>query len=227
MKAKPQEHAKAIRLREQGLSIKTIASMLRVSQASASTWVRHVVLTDEQKRILEDRSADGRERGRKKAAEVNRKRFAELRRRYRETGKKKAAEGNLLHTQGCMLYWAEGYKSNNRNTITFVNSDPYMLRLFVLFLVDSLGAKLSKVVFRVHCYDNNGISVEAIEKYWSCQLSIPRSQFKKTMIKKHVGKVRTKRRLLYGTCVVNVNSVKLYQHIMGAIEEYAGAIIGE
>jgi predicted transcriptional regulator len=227
MKAKPQEHARAIELRKQGMSIKAIASELNVSQASVSTWVRHVKLTIEQRNSLDRHAEACRREGRKKASEVNRKRFAELRRSYRELGKKKARERSLLHSQGCMLYWAEGYKSNNKNTVCFVNSDPNMLRLFVKFLVESLEVDPSVIKYCVHCYDNNGVPVSSIEEYWIDQLSIPKSQLLNTHLKKHVGKVRTKRKLIYGTCVIHVHRVKVYQHIMGAIEEYARMAIGE
>lgn len=66
MRAKTEEHARAIRFRERGQSVKEIARELRVSAGSVSTWVRGIRLTSVRRERLAERERRGGERGRRK-----------------------------------------------------------------------------------------------------------------------------------------------------------------
>lgn len=63
---------------------------------------------------------------------------------------------------GCMLYWAEGAKS--RNTLTFANSDPAMIRMFARFLRECFDLKPEDFRFRVNVYLGNGLELEQVEE---------------------------------------------------------------
>jgi predicted transcriptional regulator len=73
MKKRIIEQNLAIDLRKQGKSIKEIAKILKVSQGSVSVWVRHIILTDEQKKILSYRSSKHLLGGRKKGTKTKRR----------------------------------------------------------------------------------------------------------------------------------------------------------
>jgi predicted transcriptional regulator len=86
----------ARRLREEGKSVKEIQTMLGVSKASVSVWVRDIELTEAQKLALKDRQH--RSQGQMKGAQVNRERGIIRRTAYQEAGRAKAREMRPLHT---------------------------------------------------------------------------------------------------------------------------------
>lgn len=128
MKAKLAETGESRRLREQGLSVKEIARMLRVSKSSVSSWVKDIVLTDDQREALDARISFAAA-NRKRMSDATEKRVA-----YQQKGRLQARVGDTRLIAGCMLYWAEG--SKKRNSVIFVNSDPEMMMFFVDFLRD-------------------------------------------------------------------------------------------
>lgn len=215
---KSDEREKARALRKQGKSVKEIATEIGVSRSSVSLWVRDIELTTEQFQALEDRQ---RQYGDKhKGSKAVKVKYKEIRLQYQEEGRQKAREKDLLHSQGCMLYWAEGNK--DRSMIRFANSDPDMLILFCKFLRESLLIEESKMLAVVHCYLNNGLTQEEIENYWCSTLQISKTQLRKTQLKQPISSQQKGRKLLYGVCNIDVYSVQHIQHIYGAIQEYAG-----
>ena len=139
---------------------------------------------------------------------------------FRELGKKFAQQNDALHMQACMLYWAEGRKHKSR--CQFVNSDPYMIKLFVNFLQTKLNVDSSKILLNVNCYLNNDLSIEDIENYWLNLTQLNRSSLRKSQINKlpKSSKNLKQNKLIYGVCNITVNDVKVAQHIFGAIQEY-------
>jgi transcriptional regulator with XRE-family HTH domain len=124
---KKEQCAQARLLRQQGLALSDIAERLGVAKSSVSSWLRDIVLTDEQVEHLIDYNR--RMRGQNNGAQASRKKFSDLRKQYREQGRQKARENRSLHLAGCMLYWAEGAK--RRNSVIFANSDANMMTLFI------------------------------------------------------------------------------------------------
>ena len=59
---KREEQERVVRLRKQGLSLRTIAEMVPVSRASISKWTRGIRLSDQQIAQMNDKAARGRER---------------------------------------------------------------------------------------------------------------------------------------------------------------------
>lgn len=121
-KQNEREQARHLR-REQGLSIIEIAHRIGVAKSSVSTWVRDIELTPEQLKRLED--SNDIVRAQRLGSQANVVKHRILRQQYQEEGRAKARDGNLLHSQGCMLYWAEGNK--DRTMLRFVNSDVGMM----------------------------------------------------------------------------------------------------
>jgi predicted transcriptional regulator len=212
------EQARKLRL-EQGMSVKEIAKALGVAKSSVSMWVRDIELTPEQIRVIQERvkNHDSQLRGSRAVIDKHLK----LRQQYQSEGREKAREGNLLHSQGCMLYWAEGSKS--RNEIQFVNADAGMMIHFVKFLREALKIPEEKITFRVYCYLGNDLTLEEIESYWLAALQLERFQMRRGSINNQpVSSQQKGRQLLYGVCHLSVNSTQHLQHIYGAIQEYTG-----
>ena len=139
-----------------------------------------------------------------------------------EQGRLQANSGDELHRMGCMLYWAEGSKS--RNAVQFVNSDPNMMKLFARFLTECYGVAPARICLSVHCFLNNGLTIEDIHAYWLSLLALPSSVLRKPIINRSPrSSSRQKNTLLYGTARVVVHSTFIVQSIYGAIQEYSGS----
>jgi transposase len=210
----------ARQLRHEGMSVRKIAITLGVSPSSASLWVRDIVLSDAQRATLKEGQHNFRP-GPHKGSQANMLKHREIRRGYQEEGRAKARERDPLHIAGCMLFWAEGKK--NKNILSLINSDPDMLVFFERFLRESLGARKEDMALHIHCYTNNGVSLEEIEQYWLDFLSLPRSCLRKSTVNVQPSSSKQKgRKLIYGVCDLSVYQTRLVQHVYGAIQEYAG-----
>ena len=134
--AKPEERRAARYLRQQqGLSNKEIAAELSVARSSVSLWGRDIALTAQQQAHLDDRNKH--HPAQRNGSQANKAKHRQQREQYQQEGRLKAREGDLLHSWGCMLYWAEGTK--NRNVLGFANSDSDMMTLFIKFIRESLS----------------------------------------------------------------------------------------
>ena len=90
-----------------------------------------------------------------------------------------------LRVIGTMLYWAEGYKGNERlpaKMLDFANSDPHMISLFLLFLRDSFFIDEKRLRAFVYCYSNQ--DTRKIIHFWSKLTKIPLKQFTKPYVRK-------------------------------------------
>lgn len=221
MKKDLKEEARRLR-KEEGLSLGEIKDRLGVAKSSVSNWVRDIELSDEQKNRLATlnptlnpilHTSDGK---------GVRNKYFRLRETYQNQGRVKAKKNNPLHVQGCMLYWAEGAK--NKSALHFANSDVSMMKLFVKFLRECYSVEDTSIKITVGVYLDNNLSLDDIEDYWLKELGLNRSNLNRSTIKIHSEGELSHRhnKLVYGTCYLRVNSVKLVQNIFGAIQEYAG-----
>lgn len=125
-------------------------------------------------------------------------------------------ELRLLHSQGVMLYWAEGYKTSKANGVDFANSDPDMVRLFVKYLRKTYVLDENRLRAYVYCYEDQNI--EELEKFWSKVTEIPVSQFTKAHVRK---KFSVNSRIMqHGLVHVRYADKKLLKDIMDDIEMF-------
>jgi hypothetical protein len=213
-KARKETREKARYLRQRGLTVTEIAETVGASRGSVSVWVRGIILTDGQQADI--RRNHYHWGAQNKGAQVNRRKFLEKRIAYQEEGRQKAREGRPLHLKGCMLYWAEGAKT--KNSVYFVNSDPNMMKLFIDFLREELGARDGKMSVTIHCHQPE--DVERIEQFWLTLLKLTRKNLRTTQIKQ--GSNSRRNVLENGVCGLRVSNTRLIQHIFGAIQEYGG-----
>ncbi len=216
---KTEEREKARELRRAGHSVKEICRLLGVAKSSVSVWVRDIELTEEQKAELKRRHRF--HTAQLNGGHTNAAKYRELRRQYQEEGRAKAREQEPLHIAGCMLYWAEGRKA--KNSLALANSDGALLSFYISFLRNSLLVEDFQIALRITCYLGNGISREEIEGYWLHLLNLPRSCLRKTTVNVRPSSSQQKgRKLNYGVCEIAVHSTRTVQHVLGAIQAYAG-----
>lgn len=206
----------ARRLRQQGMSVREIATQLKASKGSVSLWVRDVELTEDQKAMLKANQA--RWAGRNQGAQTNRRQALEKRRAFQHAGRLKAREMRPLHMMGCMLYWAEG--SKHRNNLHFINSDANMMLLFMRFLREEIHVQESEFVMYIHCHTQDAAEVQRISNYWLTLLNLPPSCLRQVFYKQ--GAITRNNILENGVCTIRVYRSEVLQHIYGAIQEYGG-----
>ncbi len=199
--------------------MKVIAAKLGVSVSSVSLWTRDILLSPAQLKRLEDANPifNPRLRGRHRRRETCR----QVRLTAQEHGREMARQGDPLHQQGCMLYWAEGTKS--RNSAKLTNSDPDLLVVFRRFLTQCFSVERERLCLNVNCFLNNGLSLAEIEAWWLSRLGLSVTCLRGAAINRPSRASRARRNtLLYGTACVSLNSTFVVQSIFGAIQEYGG-----
>ncbi|MEU8977446.1 hypothetical protein [Streptomyces sp. NPDC048309] len=205
---------RARELRLQGRTYDQIQVELGCSKSSISLWVRDLPKPD-RKRTTEEASAIA-----KRGWE------ATMRQRQKERQQTKQAAAEEIGTVsdrelflvGVGLYWAEGAKDkpyDRRENVTFVNSDPAMIRVFLAWL-DLLGVERERLRYCVMIHES--ADVAGAERYWADLVGADRSAFHKTTLKKHNPKtVRKNTGDSYRGCLtIKVRqSAELYRRIEG------------
>lgn len=217
--SKLKKRKKAIKLRQQGKSIKEIAKKLAVSPASVHKWCLDIKLTLLQRKQLDQKVSEALQKGRKRVARNQRKkRLKEIRelkaKGVKEIGKLKKREFFLT---GAALYWAEGFKKDSR--LGFANSDPNMVKFFLKWLVEN-GVPKKDIRLRVGVNISHKKRIKEIEKYWSKLTDIPFSQFQKPFFQKFKWKKEFKKPEEYfGVLRIRANKQRvLFRTIYGYIE---------
>jgi transcriptional regulator with XRE-family HTH domain len=214
------ERARELRLK--GWTYDRIQVELGCSKSSISLWVRDLP-KPERKRTREEASAIAR-RGWEAALRLR----EEERRRTKERAKQAVGEltSRELFLLGVGLYWAEGSKDkpyDRRENVTFVNSDPGMIRVYLHWL-DLLGVERERLRFTVMIHEN--ADVVGAERYWAELTGADRSAFNKTTLKRHNPKtVRKNVGDSYRGCLVIkvLKSADLYRRIEGT---WCGIVLG-
>ncbi|MEU4146802.1 terminase gpP N-terminus-related DNA-binding protein [Streptomyces parvulus] len=220
--AKDDVRTKARELRLQGWTYDQIEAELGCSKSSVSLWVRDLPKPEprytphEQHALMRAglarlRSTQDEERQQTKAA-------AQL-----AIGDLSARE---LFLVGVGLYWAEGGKDkpyDRRENVTFVNSDPDMIKVFLAWL-RLLEVERERLRFTVMIHEN--ADVAGAEQFWAALVRADRSAFNKTTLKRHNPKtVRKNVGDSYRGCLVIkvLKGADLYRRIEGS---WYGIVLG-
>ncbi|MBU1147115.1 MAG: hypothetical protein KKD11_02085 [Candidatus Omnitrophica bacterium] len=226
---KLEEKSKARQLRYQGLSMKEIATILKVSKSSISAWVHDIELTDEALIGIKNQKRLGREKSRQtrlsNIANRNIALFGRCKDEILPISKRD------MWIAGLMLYAGEGRKTARVSDqhIELVNSDPNILRMFINFLIYVCFVPKEKIKIRLFLYED--IDLKEAQRYWSSELNIPLNQFQKAFIKQSYMNLprRHLRRSKYGTAHINLNDVRIYRKVMSwlqAMYEYNNLLYG-
>jgi hypothetical protein len=210
--AKDDLRDRARELRTQGLSYNEIVAKLGVSKSSVSLWVRDVPCQERFRYVHNERRQEG-------LRKYNEARSAH----HAAATEAAAAEVGQLTTRevliaGAIAYWCEGAKSKpNRkaNRVVFINSDPGLIKFFLLFL-DVAGVNRDDWILRIHIHEN--ADAEAAQRFWLDVTGSHPSQFRSPTLKRHNPKtVRTNVGEDYHGCLrVDVRrSATLYRRIEG------------
>ncbi|MDO8608941.1 MAG: helix-turn-helix domain-containing protein [bacterium] len=128
-----------------------------------------------------------------------------------------------LWIMGIMLYWGEGAKAKKNNIsqcVCFANQDPFMIKIFLLWLKKCIDIFDSDIKFQIYIHENYKLNTESIKSYWQQITGFSASKFDKIYFKKN--NLNTKRKNTgnnyYGLLRVNVKrSTNLNRKISGWI----------
>ncbi|WP_371670945.1 hypothetical protein OG985_26985 [Streptomyces sp. NBC_00289] len=186
--AKDDLRDRARELRLQGWTYDRIQTELGCSKSSISLWVRDLP-KPERRDPTEQAKLAARKRWDHELAVRD-----EERQRIKKTAAQKVGtmSDRELFLLGVGLYWAEGTKDkpyDRRENVTFVNSDPGMIEVFLAWL-DLLEVERERLRYAVMIHEN--ADVTGAEQYWADLVGADRSRFHKTTLKKHNPKTARK-----------------------------------
>ena len=228
-RAKDAERARARELRSQGLTYDEIATELQVSKSSISLWTRDLPRPERGPDDPGPRLA-----GLRRHYELRRRKDDEQRRRYVESVTDdvgKLSERELV-IAGAVAYWAEGTKRKpwrRAETVTFINSDPDMIRLFLAFL-RLMNVTDDRLRLRVSIHET--ADEEQARIFWAQVAGVPVDSLQRSTLKRH--RPATNRKNVgvdyHGCLVISVlRSAVLYRQVEGiwfAVRDSAGDSLG-
>ncbi len=217
----------AMKLRLNGRSYNEINKKLGIPKSTLSGWFKDVVLNKEANNRLKRRMKQGSlhlikrnktqthlawKRARKAQAEAK-----------KEIGKLSKRDLMLI---GVALYWGEGYKKlvvrggkkRTWHNISFSNTDPGMIRIYIKFLNDILDISTENVKARMRLFEH--INESRALNYWIKSTGLLKSNFQKTTYAVSISSQRRLpfNRLPYGTLCVEVANTNKFHRILGLIE---------
>ncbi|MEK7107383.1 MAG: hypothetical protein AAB899_04330 [Patescibacteria group bacterium] len=176
-----QEKGRAIALRKKGYSYRDILREVHVSKSSISLWLQDLPLTKDEKTYLKSRRDSNISRGRMRAAaSLHELRLSRDNVLLQEARKEFVLYREVsLFTTGIALYWAEG--SKRTSVFSFANSDSEMINLMLSWIERFFG--VGRKAIKVRLYIHKPYAHENCESWWSREISVPLSNFQKTIYK--------------------------------------------
>ena len=182
--AKDGLRARARELRDQGLDYEEIAAALGAAKSSVSRWVSDLPVPERLSYTeCRKRSAEGA------------RRYWMAERPVREARRGAVRDGAAaqigtltsreLLIAGAIAYWCEGAKSKSHrrsDRVTFINSDPGLIRLFLRFL-EATGTARADLSFRIYIHES--ADVASAQRFWLEVTEAPADQFRTPTLKRH------------------------------------------
>jgi hypothetical protein len=204
---------KARSLRSQGKTYSEIKQILNINKSTLSGWLSDMPLSSEQMRNVRDLNPRRIEHFRNTMLAKRDERLQiAYTKAHQDIGVLSRRE---LFIAGLYLYWGEGLKSA-RGTVGIANTDPAMIRTFLTWL-DTIGISKDQVRIRLHLYDDMNIQEQT--SFWSKELRISNTQFRKPYIKKSsLTGLTYKNGFGQGTCNITFASMPMWEYITMALK---------
>ncbi len=201
-------------LRRLGFSYREIGQIIPVCKGTLSAWCRDLSFTVAEAKMLAGRQA--RLISQRQIGRTRRYRTVDSASERRSAARIEAVELNKepLWVAGTTAYWAEGGKSSRR--LTFANSDPNMIRLFIEWSRRYLDLTTDRFTIGLHLHSGQDESER--RTFWSAVTGLPDDQFRKTFVKDE-GTGHRKNVLYNGTAQIRVTkSAALLDRVLGWID---------
>lgn len=162
---KEEEKVRVIALRKSGFSYNEILQKVPVAKSTLSVWLKGVGIAKSQKQKLTLK----RKLAQKKAQEACRQ--ARVTKELAIINKAKKEVKNISKRElwliGAILYWAEGSKQKTHNVsqrVSFGNSDPNMILLFIWWAKEICGCTPEDFVYSL--YIHKTANKEQASEFW-------------------------------------------------------------
>lgn len=196
---------KAIHLRKHGYSIPEISRALKISKASSLRYTKNVKILPK---------FVGRWLARRNASKIMSEKA------WSDANKKATNLINNLTSRerkliASILYWAEGNKSD----LSFTNTDPGMISVFMDILRNEFGIKNSDFKISIRIYED--LNIKKCTRFWSeiTKINLKNNVSINILNGKKIGKLK------YGMCRVRVKKGGLLLKMISAINKQVIACI--
>jgi hypothetical protein len=169
----------AMSLRRGGYSYSEIQKFVSVPKATLSYWFKDIKLSEAQLTRLQKKRNDAIQEG----AQVRSKRVTEAIEKIEKTSAEdiKDISKRELWLMGIMLYWRERVSDRDvKKGVKFTSSDPYLIRLFLKWLMDVGQLGEADVLCDILIDDNQKKAVV----YWSEVTGFPQAIFTRIYVQK-------------------------------------------
>lgn len=205
---------KVFELRKQGKSYREIQKDIAISRATLCAWFKEVEWS---KHIASRNTNNNIALSTERIQALNKKRQEKLVTQYelvasKATEEYKTIKNEPLFMAGLMIYAGEGDKVN-RGLIRISNSEFYLHKIFIQFVLRYLGIPREDIRCALIVYPDHNIE-ECIDS-WSKELNIPKEQFHKTQV--ILGKEKV-RKLQFGVGMTIISSTSLKKKIFKWLE---------
>lgn len=179
--------SRAIALRKEGHTYSEIIKVTRVAKSTLSIWLRDVGIAKEQQQTYSEKKRLAGLRG----AKARKSQRIDLTKKIhqRESRKILSINDKELWYMGTILYWAEGSKEkvNRPGTgVELINSDPYVIKLFIKWLVEVCKVEIADLVFNIYIHESKKDIIEKVINYWSNITDFDKRNFAKIYFKKNI-----------------------------------------
>jgi transposase len=198
--------------RRQGYSFNEISRKFGIAKSTTSLWLRNIPLNESGKKRLKKISDNGR----KKAVITNRRKREVILRKIKKyctvlRGRKYVKDDFKLFL--AMLYWGEGSKTGRK--VSFMNSDPEMIRTYLFLLRNTFKIDENKLRLCIHLHSYH--DENEVVDFWSRITGIKRDKihiYRKENSGKNIKEG-------YRGCVsVNYCDVKIFKEILLIIKRF-------
>lgn len=174
---------RAISLRKRGYSLKEVSEKLKIAKSTASDWLRKVDLSIKAQDRLKKKKIFGQYKGRKVLLQRRQDEIAKISKQSQNLVSKLTFDKRWAKVCCALLFWCEGSKA--LNSLRFTNSDPILIKLFLMLLRQGfkIDEKKMRGLVHIHQYHND----EKQKMFWSKTTGIPISQFSKSYLKQNTG----------------------------------------
>lgn len=212
---KLKEKKEAIKLRQEGLSLKEISDKINVAKSSVSLWVKDLELSSKAKKIIASKLTEGQKRAVEAHREITRQKEVFAKSYALNLVSKIKINKDLAQLVCALLYACEGSKGP-KSTLSFTNSDPKMIAVFLKMLRAGFDIDERKFHLCVHLHDYH--NEEKQLNFWSKTARIPRERFMRPYRKPHTG---VNRKEGYQGCVcINYYDNSLRRKLLAIADQF-------
>lgn len=217
---------KAVAMRKKGVSLRNVEIELGIPKSTLSGWFKLLQLTPMQKRTLHIRWKGALSKARAGAKKWHNAQKANRLQKAKEEAlaflKAVGHNNEMIELALALLYLGEGAKHSDNTSIG--NSDPRILRFFIVSLNSLYGVPISDIRCELHLRADQ--SPSRMITYWSKALKITKSQIMSVSVDK-----RTVGRPTYpnykGVCVVRCGRVAIVRKLLYIAHGFCDRVIAE